>query len=60
METLELNPTSITPLDTARWTISSIGRTLSALTTSADRALVAGCFGVKSVQQSWSGMIEIG
>ena len=45
---------------TARAIISSSGSVDSACSTSRCRAFVAGCLGVKSVQQSWSGMIEIG
>src|SRR5688572_1354017 len=45
---------------TAFSTSSSIGSDCSATSMSARRALVCGLRGVNSVQQSWSGMIEIG
>jgi len=44
----------------ARSTKSSIGRTASADSICLKRARVSGCRGVNSVQQSWSGMIEMG
>src|SRR6267142_4499773 len=44
----------------ARPTISATGSAASADSTSANRERVSGLRGVKSVQQSWSGMMEIG
>ena len=44
----------------AALTMSAIGSCASTASISSIRARVTGCFGVKSVQQSSSGMIEIG
>src|SRR4029453_17461597 len=51
---------STTAASTARATISSIGSARSAASMSARRARVSGLRGVNSVQQSWSGMMDIG